>query len=212
MTSQADNEPNAITAYAHDTLHVLESLNSLYVQHRSKPIIRALLTSYANRVQEIEDALWDLLTKTSLDTAFGDGLDALGDLLLFPRGALTSDSDYRSVLRAAVLTIRSRGVSEDVIQIVSLVLGATFSWTYHYGYASIWIEPHAPFSLAPGVFMKLLRRAKSAGVQIELITPPLAESSLFTFSTDPFRIVSDASLGFSDTTQVAGGHLTGVVN
>lgn len=206
MTATPSTEPNRITDYAHDTSHVAEGIALLYRQFASKPLFTALVSSYLKQVQEIEDALWNALTKTTLDTATAAQLDQIGAVLVWPRGSL-SDTDYRAILRALIAARRSRGFPEDIITVARLLFGLQ---RFRDGSASITIEPEAPYAFAPSAALTVLDIAKSPGIQLQLFDPPEAEASLFTFSDDPMRVQTDAARGFSDTSQITGGALTGV--
>jgi len=59
------------------------------------------------------------------------------------------------------------------------------------------------------IMRAVLARAKAAGVGLAVIDVPAGNT--FAFSTSMMRVQTDASRGFSDTTQAAGGVLVGVM-
>lgn len=94
--------------------HVEEGLSKLISQFRKKPKILALTTVYIQQLQELEDALSDLLTETNLGNAVGIHLDNIGAIV----GELRlgrSDSQYRIAISARILLNTSNGTIEDVI-------------------------------------------------------------------------------------------------
>lgn len=204
-------ELERVTEHTQITTHVVDGLALLYLQLRGRPLFRAIVTAFLARVQELENALWDLLTETTLETAVGAALDQIGAILVFPRGTLTDDEDYRAVLRAVIRVHRSDGAGNDVLEVVALLLGDDFDFTYTGGRASILITAHAPLPLAETTVGALIRKAASAGIQLQVTSPPVAEDLLFRFSSSAFRAEVDATHGFSDVDQLAGGVWNGVV-
>jgi 3-methyladenine DNA glycosylase/8-oxoguanine DNA glycosylase len=203
------SEVDRPTGYEQITDHADAGVKLLARQFRGKPLIEALLRSWLDQVQEAEDAFWALLVNTTLETAVGDALDQIGALLGKLRGTLDDDA-YRAVLRAIVRARMSSGTAADIQAVVVLLLDA-ITYTYTEGYGSVLIEPHEPLPFAGAAAIDVLRLTKAGGVQLQLIDPPDAETDLFTCSADPFRATTDAARGFSDTTQAAGGQLTGVL-
>ena len=203
-------EPNSITGYTEDTTYVPDGAAAFYTQFKNKALLNALLQSQLNRVQEIENALWSLLTLT-IDNSTGDALDQIGRLLNFLRGSL-DDTSYQTVLKAVVRARRSNGTGDDVITVMNLMMGgAPFDYTE--GLASILITPHAPLPISPpNTMFDVLEIAKAGGVQLELITPPDIDAHCFAFAASGLYLVTgDSVQGFSDTSQVTGGALEGVL-
>ncbi len=205
------SEPDRVTEHTESVTHVADGISTMYSQFRTKPRLLALLTAYLNRAQEFENAAWAVLVDTSLDTAEDAALDQVGAVLLFPRGALPNDDTYRRVLRAVVRCHSSNGTGNDVMEIAALVLGPTFEFTYREAHASILITASGPLPVDPAVVHALLMTAKAGGVQLQITSPPRVITELFTLSSDPFRPVTSASLGFSNVAEDTGGHLNGVV-
>ena len=81
--------------------------------------VNRLLSAFTNRVQDVENAAWDVLQKRLLDgNASGVVLDWYGKLVNFPRGALT-DADYLPALKIQIMVLRSTGRAEDIIRIAT---------------------------------------------------------------------------------------------
>lgn len=101
--------------------HTDQALARLCQQFVGQPNIAALLTALTGTVQDVETALWQLLTERSVDTAVGVHLDAIGAIVGQDRNGLI-DEDYRRYVRARIATNKSRGTIGDVLRIANLVL------------------------------------------------------------------------------------------
>lgn len=205
-----EQEPDAVTEHTKITDHADRGVAILPLQFRKKEFIAALLRSWLKRAQDIEDAFWDLIVETTLQTSIGDALDQIGELLAFSRGVL-DDDDYRVILRAIIRARKSSGTSEDLLDVIGLLLGSIDFSTLD-GYASWFVEPHEPMPFSAEVVLSVLGITKAGGVQLQLIDPPDEETDLFTFSTSQFFMQADAFRGFSDVDQLVGGKLTRVID
>ena len=203
------SEPNRVVDYTQITAHVEQSRKRLTPALRGKARIEALLRSMTEEVQIAENVLWALLTLT-LSNAVGEQLDRIGRLLGQARGSL-GDTDYRAVLRGTVKARRSSGTVEQLYEIGRLVTGG-INVRVREGAASIYVEPVAPHPAGAAVLLRMMQLAKAGGVSVCVADPPLAESALFTFSSDPMRSQSSATQGFADDAQTTGGHLTGAIS
>lgn len=202
-------ETDSITKVTQITDHRARAAAMFYRQFRNSPKLKAYFDAWMVQVQELEDALWALLVDT-LETAIGAQLDQIGAVLKFGRGVL-NDATYRLALRAVILARKSTGTPEDLIAVARTFLD-TITFDYTEGSASVVIEPHAKIPFEPTALLSLLKIAKSGGIQLDLISPPDAESLLFTFADSGLLLVSgDTSKGFADVTQVDGGMLTGAL-
>lgn len=94
---------------------------SLNGQNTTQNTIQSML----NRLQELEDAAWFLLSCMSIDGAFGDLLNKLGNLVGEPRLG-RSDIDYRAGIRLKIRVNISSGRATDIIAVAQLAkpLGA----------------------------------------------------------------------------------------
>lgn len=114
--------------YTKKTDHVLEALSRFIEQFKDQPDIAAVLTSYVLQIQDLECALSDLLTETTLQTSVGQHLDDLGDLVGEPRAG-RDDEQYRTAIIARIGLNTSNGTIEDVIGIIISVAGAPVTVT-----------------------------------------------------------------------------------
>jgi hypothetical protein len=105
------------------TDHTTEALANLLEQFKNSPKLAALLTSYVDQIQDLEDAIYGLLQGRWLDYAEGDQLDGLGSIVGENREGRT-DSDYRLAIRVRILINLCEGTPEQIIEIFELLTGA----------------------------------------------------------------------------------------
>lgn len=110
------------------TDHTAAAVARLPSQWADKPNTVAFLEALVGGFQSLSDAIWQLLTERGIDDAYGVGLDRIGAKVGQPRDG-ASDDDYRRLLRARILTSRSKGTPADLIAIGRLIVNdpaATF--------------------------------------------------------------------------------------
>ena len=106
--------------------HVDTALALLVQQFQDKERIRSLLGALVSQVQGVEDTLWDLHIARRLARAAGAQLDGIGRIVGLRRGRLSEES-YRTYLRAQIRLLRSHGTPEDLLAMVSLIVGPEVS-------------------------------------------------------------------------------------
>lgn len=94
--------------------HVEQALGRVLEMYKDSPRLTFMLESIAGQVQDIEDALQDVLSNTWIETAEGEQLNRLGEVLNVGRGGF-SDDIYRIRLKAAIVRYTSSGRPEQVI-------------------------------------------------------------------------------------------------
>lgn len=161
--------------------HVLEAIKRLPQQFR-KPRIENLLRAFAGPSQPIESALWQLLTQRFITTAIGVQLDFIGKIVGQPRLGLDDDS-YRRYIRARVAAHKSRGTTEELIKVATLVLldiPVTIR-VEREGTATVQVTLEGNIVAADiaGIVVSFLRQAVGAGIRVVLVTEPGNESTLF---------------------------------
>jgi hypothetical protein len=155
------------------TDHEEQAYNLLLEQYLEKPRIAALLASYSQEVQELEDAIWGVRIGRMLDDAEGVQLDVIGRLVGLLREG-RADNVYRVLLAGKIRVNWSHGHPDDVIAVVRLVQGTENSHRYLDVYpASLevifqddFVETDRGF-VAPELarlVAQLVRQARSAGV------------------------------------------------
>lgn len=137
----------------------------LISQFRGKPAIEGFLSAWIAPLQELENVLWDVINLRVLSVATNAQLDTLGDLVGEPRLGRT-DTDYRAAIRVRIKVNRSKGQSEDVLQVAKLLDAAC---TYD-EFAPLAWEVTSWNPSSPGDFIRLLTQAKAAGSYGNLVT------------------------------------------
>jgi len=165
------------TALARIERHFGEALVKLVPPYWGKPVIAALLRSYINRVQEFEDACFEVMNAFDVNTCDATRLAVLGRVVGQPNFGW-SESTYRAVVRAKIATNRSRGTEDDIVNVLRLITGSTAPITItSIVPATMSIEMGEPVSADHLVAMVfLLPKARAAGVRINLITPTEGEA------------------------------------
>lgn len=102
------------------TTHEAEAKALLISQFRGRPVIEGLLSSWIAPLQELENVLWDVIDKRVLETAVDAQLDALGKLVGEERLGRPNDP-YRAAIKVRIKVNRSKGRSEDVLQVARLL-------------------------------------------------------------------------------------------
>ena len=160
-----------------NTKHFVEGLVKLIPPLWGKPRVAAWLRSYLNRVQEFEDACWEVLEAYNVDTATGKRLDVLGKIVGQPRYGFT-DATYRSVIKARIRAARSLGRYDDLLDVIRLATGITAVGFELLGRATLDVvivavltdDQHEaltyllPKTRAGGVLMHMYHQVSSGGV------------------------------------------------
>jgi hypothetical protein len=144
--------------------------------------------------------LFELVDERFLDTAVGEQLDGLGQIIGIPRGGLDDDA-YRTRLRAQIRILISSGTIEDVLAILVLILpGGT-------GLVLTEDLPGTPATFQVDVVdaidgalgqqaSRVLQTSKAAGVRA-ILSWFLSETNTFQFTVSG-AVDSDALKGFGD--------------
>lgn len=83
--------------------------------------LKRLLAAALMGAQDLEAALQQLLTQRNILTAVGAQLDVIGKIVGQARDGL-SDDDFRRYCRARIAAHKSKGATEDLIKVISLVV------------------------------------------------------------------------------------------
>lgn len=158
------------------TTHEAEAKALLISQFRGKPVIEALLSSWIRPLQDLENVLWDVIDKRVLETAVDAQLDSLGKLVGEERLG-RANTAYRAAIKVRIKVNRSKGRSEDVLQVARLL---DASATY-LEYAKLAWEVEIYDTEQAGDFIRLLTQTKAATSYGVLLTAPWpeAETSVF---------------------------------
>jgi len=108
------------------TTHVSDALGRLISIFKDQTNIEALLMAFVSQTQKDENTLFELLLERTIDTAIGEQLDGIGELVNAERSGRTDD-EYRVRLRAQVLINISSGTGDQLNSIMELMTGNTFT-------------------------------------------------------------------------------------
>lgn len=178
------------------TDHVRAGLSLLLQQYTGLPRIEGWATSYLNRVQELEDAIWSVIVGRLIDDAVGVQLDVLGRLVGQRRNGV-GDEPFRMRVRARIRANRSNGHPDDIIAVALLASGVSLDQlTYTDLYpASFRVE------------LSSVTDATLATVLTELITlaKPVGVGAAVSFSAYPDSETFACAVGDTPTTDAARG-------
>lgn len=144
-------------------------------------LIKALTVS----LQELDDLNQDLKNNRSLDTAIGQQLDGLGEILGLPRIPGESDDSYRERLRFQLYINSAKGTPEEIIRAVKQITQSSFVW-YHELYPAAYqlVIDGITFPDPPNLLIESLASIGPAGVQYPPITSTYGSPNPFTFGAD----------------------------
>ena len=130
----------------------------------SNPNLATLVSSITDEVQDLENAIWDVIVARLPDYAEGAQLDALGRLVGQRRDGL-GDASYRAHIKARVRINQSFGQARDVIAVLRLVDSATFHLVEEPGTRFYVFYDEPPSTEAIGHELPaLIRDTRAAGV------------------------------------------------
>ena len=130
---------------------------SLNGQNNTQNVLQAIL----NRVQELENAAWSVLSALSVGAATGDLLNTLGKLVGEPRLGRV-DADYQAAIRLRIRVNRSKGRAADVIDVGVLASTNGSVPNYLEYYPAAWVLDILNLPSANQVVPKL-RSTRAAG-------------------------------------------------
>ena len=148
----------------HTINHVSAACARLISPFRGQPNMEAHLSSYIRQVQEIEDAIYHVLTLRWVDTATGAQLDVLGRIVGVERLGLLDDQ-YRIRILARISNNVSKGVPDDMLALLRLLTGQTSEIEEQYPAAFVMRSPDV-MTLDGDVITGELNKSKPAGVRM----------------------------------------------
>lgn len=159
------------------------ALARLPQQWQSAPLVQGLLTALVSPMQDIENALQQLLTLYNISESYGIQLDMIGDVVVQPRGGLT-DAVYQLYLYAKIAANISAGTTEQLINLTKLVLNDdTFTIAViTEGVAACSVNvygPDVPATATITVLFMFLQQAVKAGVHLYLTYENAPDSQTF---------------------------------
>jgi hypothetical protein len=207
-----------MTALGHMTVpmtdHVEQARAKLVQKYRDKPRFLALLDSFIKQIQELENAIDQVIRSRFLDEADDFHTELLGKLVGQPRRG-EDLATYKLYISARILVNRSLARAADIIQIANVLLRADEPDEFVlYDEGACHITLTAPDELDPDadpeVLVEMVRQAKAAGVGLLFIYPtvPAANTFRYTSSSPTFN----PSEGWGSTTESTGGKWSSVID
>jgi hypothetical protein len=183
--------------------HIADAKKRLIQQYKGKPRIESLVEAFVQDFQNLETVGKDLNENRSIDTATGNTLDRLGDIVGLDRESGQSDDDYRILLKSKIGQNVSQGEPERIIDIARVLTGANLvllDERYPAGLA-VGVDVPVPTQDEINMLIEILDKASAAGVRFEGIS--------FFDPTEAFAFAGSLpGLGFSSTaTPLLGGKL-----
>jgi hypothetical protein len=192
---------SGIPYIAQITTHVADSLNRLAQQYKNKPNLTAAITAIANSVQDLENALYALLTQRLLDQAVGAQLDNLGRIVGQSRNNST-DSDYLLQLKARILLNRSSSTPNEILAIFKILCDPASVFRYVEQFPAgfnLRLSAVPITSAFASTLRAFLQAARGAGIRTILEWREWPDSQTFVFD-------GTTAQGFNN------GHFSGAAN
>lgn len=163
--------------------HVEISVLELVPWAWGKPRIAALLAAFVDRIQEIEDTLFDIMLQRELPEADLVRLKVLGRIVGQPRFGLSEEA-YRLVLEARGLANVSKGTGRDMFGALDILVGPGDWVLLEIGDATLLLTTASTTFTAEQVKMisLVLPDVRAAGVGLFFLVPPPSDGLTFASS------------------------------
>lgn len=189
--------------------HRDDGLAKMLAQFKGLPRIEALVGAFMDQIQKIEDVLWSLFTEDWIDTASGDRLDVIGDIVGEERGGAVDD-DYRAFIRARIRANRSSGLLSELVDIVRLIQSDDLDVRAREYYpAALQIEPEEEVAVDAHRVASMLQDAAPAGVALRFVYPTAARTNTLMFDNgmDSGDLTADQCLADGQNSPLTDGGL-----
>lgn len=180
------------------TDHASGALLRLLAQYRDKPLLAGVLNVLNGQTQQIEDALYDLLTERTLANAVGAQLDVIGKIVGEPRGDSVDDAEYRVRIEARVAANNAQGTLDDIFSVFDVLLpSADLSIVQYFpaGFVLDLGESVDPDKVP--LYKRFLTDIHPAGVDSQFTWSVDVDAEMFTHS-GAFVLREDRTAGFVD--------------
>lgn len=177
---------------------------------QNKPNLEALLCEFLDPLNDLETAFFQLLNERTVDAAVGAQLDGIGEIVGETRDG-RSDADYRRILKVRLLVLRSNGKREELLQILTTLLGSGVTILASEIYpAGLIYEIVEELTEDVDDVARFLGDAKGGGIRLYFKYALSPETDTFAFSSQTNAIDTSSTRGFANAAQSTGGHLIGV--
>lgn len=200
------------------TDHVDRGVRRILCQFRNATKFRGIVAVYLDRLQGLEDTIWDLIDHVSIDAAEGALLRAIGKIAGAYPGNLT-DALFRVRIRVRIRINRSESKIEDLLDVFSLAttgIDDAAPILTEFDPATILFFAYGSIDPAVSdVIFEALREAKACGVRLFYVGPggtggDADDAALFGDSSDAYD-ATDLNHGTAyDGSSAYGGILSGV--
>lgn len=175
-----------------------DAVARLLYQFQDKTYIEGLVQSFTDQLQDIENIVFNVRDDRWIDTAEGEQLNLLGQIVGAERGG-RSDDDYRNLIIAQIGRNTSKGRATDIFTIFNLLTSSDRCYLVQLFPAAIGIyADHDITALNTDDIKEFLELALAAGVSLDEVGYYL-EDEAFGYDGDP------ANLGYGTTSDPALG-------
>jgi hypothetical protein len=151
----------------------------------AKPKLGALISAFTDQVQDLENALYEMILGRALPWATGVTLERIGNMVGRPRPAYglaaTDDRSYRALIYAQIVANTSYGTTEEVYSLMRLI-GADQIQIIEPGNYTMVIQYAGDLLLSASDLMDVLVRATGP---VELVVTQYDPSGYFGWVDDP---------------------------
>lgn len=151
------------------------------------PVLVGILTALGNRVQDLENALWQILM-ISIDRSTGDALDKLGKQVGEAREG-REDLLYRLGIQIRLLLNRCEGTPEQIIKIFTTLANSPIIFKEFFPAAlRVEIVNEIIEARVPVIYKRYLEQCKPVGVEAHLLWTPHTPVKKFDTSGHGFDV------------------------
>lgn len=197
-----------------NTDHSAAALARLLCQYDDAARLKIVVGIFVDQIQELEDAMWALISARSKDVAVDQFLDDAGALVGEDRNGLTDDL-YRKFICSRIAANASDGSNPDIAGAIRETLESpTYDLKITELYPS-WLCMEvsgtglgATFPIVK--FFQIINDARAAGFRFILKYARQDDANVFQFAPSSVEIV-DAAKGFSNVALSTGGYFAGAI-
>ena len=163
------------------TTHIEDAKDRLIEQYKHKKKLTALLESFVEQIQKLEDATYGMFGMLSIENSEGVQLDKIGEIVEQKRESF-SDQEYRILLYAKIGVNISNGEINRVIDIWKLITNANIVHLIEMFPASLALESsnEVPPELLE-IAYEMISKIVGAGIKIDHLTT-FTEDNAFAFA------------------------------
>ena len=185
------------------TNHSERAQNLLIEQFKNSPNLKKLLEIYVDELQEIEDALAEIMESRNLETTIGAQLDIVGERVGENRTS-SDDDEYRALIYFRVFLNSSNGEPETLIAALRVLGKAAIVRYYEIPSATVYMV-FTSTEVPPSNLLSQIECIASAGVKI-ILGLVITTGNLFGFGDEGGILAPTTTAGFNEEGYQGGGH------